>query len=123
MFRFWCFRVRSIPVWCRERLFELWYVRDRSGLAVLAIPAVVISVSALLVHFAYTGHTRAAAALERRAELRCLAENVYYEGRGEPLDGQYAIAEVTVNRVAAPQFPDTVCGVVHDKGLDRSHRR
>ena len=32
-------------------------------------------------------------------ELRCLAENVYFEARGEPLEGQYAIAEVTKTSV------------------------
>ena len=52
----------------------------------------------------------------RAAELRCLAENVYYESRGEPLVGQYAVAEVTMNRVASPEFPDSVCAVVRAKG-------
>ncbi len=44
------------------------------------------------------------------------AENVYYESRGEPLMGQYAVAEVTMNRVASPEFPDSVCAVVRAKG-------
>src|SRR5687767_7360847 len=30
--------------------------------------------------------------------LDCLARNIYYEARGEPLAGQYAVAEVTMNR-------------------------
>jgi spore germination cell wall hydrolase CwlJ-like protein len=55
--------------------------------------------------------------LARRADdLRCLAENVYHEARGEPLVGQYAVAEVTLNRVRSRDFPDTVCGVVHQPG-------
>ena len=52
----------------------------------------------------------------QQAELRCLAENIYYEARGEPLVGQYAVAEVTMNRVRSPEFPDTVCAVVHRRG-------
>lgn len=53
---------------------------------------------------------------KRAASLQCLAENVYYESRGEPLVGQYAVAEVTMNRVASPDFPSTVCAVVRAKG-------
>ena len=52
----------------------------------------------------------------RVSELLCLAENIYYEARGEPLVGQYAVAEVTLNRVRSPDFPGTVCDVVHQRG-------
>lgn len=45
-------------------------------------------------------------------ELRCLALNVYYEARNEPLDGKFAVAAVTMNRVRSPRFPSTVCAVV-----------
>jgi spore germination cell wall hydrolase CwlJ-like protein len=53
---------------------------------------------------------------QRAEDLQCLAENVYYEARGEELVGQYAVAEVTMNRVASPAFPNSVCGVVHSRG-------
>lgn len=53
---------------------------------------------------------------QRGEDLECLARNVYYEARGEPLVGQYAVAEVTMNRVAAREFPDSVCAVVHARG-------
>jgi N-acetylmuramoyl-L-alanine amidase len=56
------------------------------------------------------------AAARRAADLQCLAENVYYEARGEPLVGQYAVAEVTMNRVTSPLFPASVCAVVHARG-------
>jgi spore germination cell wall hydrolase CwlJ-like protein len=58
----------------------------------------------------------ARAAAKRATDLKCLAENVYYEARGELLVGQYAVAEVTMNRVASPLFPDSVCAVVHARG-------
>lgn len=47
------------------------------------------------------------------AEMRCLALNVYWEARGQPLSGQAAVAHVTLNRTEAPGFPATICGVVH----------
>ena len=53
---------------------------------------------------------------QRAEDLQCLAENVYHEARGEPLVGQYAVAEVTMNRVRSREFPDSVCAVVHQPG-------
>ena len=44
--------------------------------------------------------------------LTCIALNVYYEARSEPLEGQYAVAHVVLNRVASPRFPDDACTVV-----------
>jgi len=44
--------------------------------------------------------------------LFCLALNVYFEARNEPFDGQIAVANVVINRVADPRFPDSVCAVV-----------
>lgn len=61
-------------------------------------------------------HFEERAIAHRAAELRCLAENVYYESRGEPLVGQYGVAEVTMNRVESREFPNTVCAVVHMRG-------
>lgn len=46
-------------------------------------------------------------------QLKCLAEAVYFEARGEPERGQRAVAQVVVNRVKNPAYPDTVCGVVY----------
>jgi len=42
----------------------------------------------------------------------CLTQAVYFEARGEPLIGQVAIAEVVMNRVADPKYPDNACKVV-----------
>lgn len=46
------------------------------------------------------------------SELRCLAEAIYFEARGEPDAGQAAVAQVVLNRVASGLYPSTVCGVV-----------
>jgi len=54
----------------------------------------------------------------RRAK-QCLAMAVYYEAASEGLDGQRAVAQVVMNRVQHPHFPNTVCGVVFE-GSERS---
>ena len=43
----------------------------------------------------------------------CLTEAIYFEARGEPLDGQVAVGEVILNRVDAANYPNDVCGVVN----------
>jgi spore germination cell wall hydrolase CwlJ-like protein len=58
-----------------------------------------------------------------RRDLTCLALNVYFEARGEPEAGHYAVAEVTMNRVASRRYPNTVCGVVYEKRWDRLRGR
>ncbi|MBK8175384.1 MAG: cell wall hydrolase [Rhodospirillales bacterium] len=45
-------------------------------------------------------------------EFECLAQNIYWEARGEPFDGMLAVAFVTLNRVADDDFPKSICGVV-----------
>jgi len=45
-------------------------------------------------------------------ELVCLAQAIYFESRGEPADGQIAVAEVIVNRARDKKFPNSICGVV-----------
>lgn len=47
------------------------------------------------------------------AEFTCLKEAIYHEARGEDIPGQFAVAEVILNRVDSPAYPDTICGVVH----------
>lgn len=48
------------------------------------------------------------------AEIRCLAENIYHEARGESHKGRVAVAYVTLNRVQRNEFPNSVCEVVYD---------
>jgi Cell Wall Hydrolase len=46
------------------------------------------------------------------AEQKCLAGAVYFEARGEPLEGQLAVAEVILNRAASGEYPASICEVV-----------
>ena len=55
------------------------------------------------------------------ASLKCLSEALYFEARGESVKGQFAVAEVILNRVASPAYPDDVCGVIH-QGTGRKYQ-
>lgn len=54
-----------------------------------------------------------------RKEMKCLADAIYFEARGEPELGQIAVAQVVLNRLKNPAYPDTICGVVYQN----KHRR
>jgi spore germination cell wall hydrolase CwlJ-like protein len=55
--------------------------------------------------------------------IMCLALNVYFEARSQSLTEQIAVAEVVMNRVESPYYPDTVCDVVwHNKYPNRLHK-
>ena len=47
-------------------------------------------------------------------DIHCLAQNIYHEARSEPLGGQIAVAQVTVNRVKASNFTKSICRVVFE---------
>jgi N-acetylmuramoyl-L-alanine amidase len=63
-----------------------------------------------LYQVSYTSFTH-----EVKEELRCLAENIYFEARNEPVEGMLAVAFVTMNRVESRNYPNTICGVVKQK--------
>jgi hypothetical protein len=65
---------------------------------------------------AMTGLT---SAIDRTRAESCLTAAIYYEAASEPDDGQRAVAQVILNRVAHPSYPKTVCGVVF-QGSERS---
>ncbi|WP_244923133.1 cell wall hydrolase [Stakelama pacifica] len=50
--------------------------------------------------------------------LDCLTAAIYYEAAGEPISGQRGVAQVVLNRVRHPAYPNTVCGVVF-QGAER----
>jgi len=47
--------------------------------------------------------------------LDCLTEAIYFEARGEPWNGQLAVANVVLNRVNHPKFPQSICDVIQQK--------
>ena len=53
----------------------------------------------------------------------CLANALYHEARGESIQGQFAVAEVILNRVDSPAFPGSICGVVNQGASGASNGR
>ena len=51
----------------------------------------------------------------------CLAEALYFEARGETVKGQFAVAEVIMNRVKSEKFPNSLCGVIR-QGTGRKYQ-
>jgi len=49
-------------------------------------------------------------------DVYLLAKAVYGEARGEPYRGQVAVAAVILNRVSSPEFPNSIHGVIYQKG-------
>jgi spore germination cell wall hydrolase CwlJ-like protein len=49
-------------------------------------------------------------------EWECLSQAIYFEARGESIAGQFAVAEVILNRVDSPAYPNSVCSVVRQSG-------
>jgi spore germination cell wall hydrolase CwlJ-like protein len=56
-------------------------------------------------------------AAEQTKQLECLTRNIYWEAASEPFEGKVAVAQVTLNRMNSGKFPDSVCGVVHQKNV------
>ena len=53
--------------------------------------------------------------LANNRELKCLADNIYYEAGNQSTRGKLAVAAVTINRVNSPKFPKSICSVVYQR--------
>jgi N-acetylmuramoyl-L-alanine amidase len=113
----------TAPVRRKLRLF--WYRADREAMAFALIVGALLTGFALVLQatFAHQDAVREQALRAVRQELACLSLNVYFEARGEPEAGQYAVAEVTMNRKASARYPDSVCAVVQQKNWDAQRWR
>lgn len=49
-------------------------------------------------------------------DMKCLAGAVYFEAKGESLEGQLAVARVVINRAKSGRFASSLCGVVYQPG-------
>jgi spore germination cell wall hydrolase CwlJ-like protein len=108
-------RVPLLARWWIELRFR-WHASRKGAWIVVFVLGVVAVGFGFLVQFMVAQQARV-------RDLTCLARNVYYEARGEPAAGRYAVAEVTLNRVASPYYPDTVCEVVYQKNWDTLRKR
>ena len=93
-----------------------WHVREHGHLVLLALAICFCVGLGLAIQ-------QVVMARSQNQELACLALNVYHEARGEPLEGQYAVAQVTLNRVESRNYPDTICHVVYQKNWDWIRQR
>ena len=93
------------------------------GVTVLLTP--ISSFAKRMTHHHKTHRTDGYSAINRPVELSptfsnqqllCLADTIYFEGRSEPISGQIEIGYATVERTKQEGFPDTICGVVKQKG-------
>lgn len=58
--------------------------------------------------------------LDMNKNRECLAQAIYHEARGEPEDGQWAVATVILNRVNSSRYPTSVCEVVFQNAAKRN---
>ncbi len=100
--------------WLNLRFY--WYSADRSNGIFVAVIILLFVLLGLFIHRTVVNQYEA-------RELRCLTLNVYHEARGEPDKGKYAVASVTLNRVASKHYPNTVCDVVFQKRWDYLRKR
>ena len=56
-----------------------------------------------------------------KSELHCLAQNIYFESRSDNMAGQFAVADVVLNRVFDKRYPNTICEVVQEGPISQWH--
>lgn len=101
-------------IWVHLRF--LWYTRQSNRLIPVSLMIALLTIS-ILFSWLVANNNQAG------RDIHCLALNVYHEARGEPESGQYAVAQVTLNRVFSPRYPDTVCDAVYQQNWDRIRKR
>ena len=55
-------------------------------------------------------------------DVYCLAQNIYHEARGEPMEGKLAVGHVVMNRMADKRFPRLACSVIKQGGYRHRYR-
>lgn len=109
-------RIQVSPsVWWSDIRFY-WSISDKT------VMVAVVSITLVLMTFVFF-ISRTVSSRDELREINCLALNIYHEARGEPVKGQFAVAEVTMNRVASKHYPNTVCGVVYQQNWDTRRKR
>ena len=96
-------------------------IKKKSGLK-KAVAALKRTTRRAIIRLSRGDHKWAAKRLPRnsysRNQRRCLAAGVYFEARSEPKKGQQAVAQVILNRVKNPSYPNTICGVGVPKQME-----
>lgn len=97
-----------------------FYYLDDSGSLVVPTQAVLADIdgSGLGMGEAARGVVLRGSPVDHARALQCMTAAIYYEAAMEPDAGQQAVAQVILNRMMHPSYPDTVCGVVY-QGSER----
>lgn len=77
-----------------------------------------IALATILAALVFPGEGRASVT----EDLNCLALNIYFEARSEPLDGKLAVGFVVLNRTADKRFPNKICEVIKQGGEKRLNK-
>ncbi len=110
------FRYHLLPREILSNILFSWHRRDRNNAVFFSGLVLILLILGLFIYRTIINQQEA-------QEIHCLALNVYHEARGEPEKGKYAVASVTLNRVASKHYPNTVCGVVFQKRWDYLRKR
>lgn len=85
----------------------------------ISISLIIIFFIILLITLVYiTGNNKVsyAASTSSTSDLQLMARAINGEARGEPYEGQVAVGAVILNRVKDSRFPNTIAGVIYEKG-------
>ena len=63
-----------------------------------------------------TSSSNSSSTTSNSSNVNLLAHLIYGEARGEPYIGQVAVGAVIMNRVKSSSFPNTIAGVIYQKG-------
>lgn len=103
------FLVLAAPALAETDLPVLPAEDDRVVIAAVEQPAAASGLPALVQMAAVDAQIAAA----EPAELDCLATAVWFESRGETLEGQLAVAQAVVNRARSGRWGKNICGVIN----------
>ncbi len=95
-----------------QTLQAVKYFQRKNGLTVDGIAGK----STLAAMGIYTSSNSSSSSSSNSNDLNLLSRLVYGEARGEPYEGQVAVAAVVLNRVKSSSFPNTVAGVIYQSG-------
>jgi N-acetylmuramoyl-L-alanine amidase len=100
----------------RTNLFIYWHTKSKTPLIIVSAVLLVCGLIGLTIKSSISD-------IDYHRDITCLALNIYHEARGESRAGQYAVANVTMNRTQSRHYPDEVCQVVFQKNWDRKRQR
>ncbi len=70
----------------------------------------------LLINITGSNNNSYAAQTSGTSDIQLMARAINGEARGEPYEGQVAVGAVILNRVKSSKFPNTIAGVIYEKG-------